>query len=222
MKTIKIVAIVCLAYFASACDLDQTEIISNDDLTQALEDDNKGVLRIGENTYIFNGNSKGTITKFKGNSRKHEFFYDTESLNIKPENQQENFRLTENSFIIENEVTDEYLKLLNVDESKPGTISFDVELSNGLKLENLSLIIPPNDSLSSANSRTSVAVPCPVCWPIAYVLAAILDELGDDAYSICALALTNCANAGGIAEMEATEGGWFTDSSCSVKCQLPD
>ncbi|SFT75309.1 hypothetical protein SAMN04489724_2029 [Algoriphagus locisalis] len=220
MKTIKLMALVCLAYFAFGCEFDQTEIILNDDLTQALEDDNKGVLRIGENTYIFNDNSKGTITKYKRNSRKHEFLYDTESLNINLENLQENYRLKDDSFIIENEVTDEYLKLLNVDESKPGTISFDVELSNGLKFENLNFTIPPSDSMGSANSRTSVA--CPWCWPLAYFLAAILDELGDDVYSICALALNNCANAGGVAELEVTEGGWFSESTCTVNCQLPD
>ena len=32
MKIIRLVVVVCLAYFASACELDQTEIIPNDDL----------------------------------------------------------------------------------------------------------------------------------------------------------------------------------------------
>ncbi|REG92117.1 hypothetical protein [Algoriphagus antarcticus] len=220
MKTIKLVAVVCLAYFASACELDQTEIIPNDDLTQALENDNQGVLRIGEKTYIFNENSKGTITKFAGNSRKYEFLYDTESLNIKPDYQRENYRLTEDSFIIENELTGEYLKFVNVDESKSGTISFDVELSNGLKLENLNFVIPPNDSLGSANSRTDVA--CVLCYIYVFekILDSILDQLGDNFDSNCALALNNCANSGGVAELKLSDG-WF-GSSCEVSCQLPE
>jgi hypothetical protein len=32
MKSIKLMAVVCLAYFASACEFDQTEIIPKDDL----------------------------------------------------------------------------------------------------------------------------------------------------------------------------------------------
>lgn len=145
-------------------------------------------------------------------------------MNIKPGSQYENFRLSDGSFIIENAVTDEYVKFVNIDESKPGIISFDVELSNGLKLENLNLAIPPSDPLGSANSRTSGVPPvlCPWCWVGIVVLDAILDSLDDDSYSICTLALVNCANAGGVAQTESTEGGWFSAGSCSVKCELPD
>jgi|GEM_PF-3171834 len=40
MKTIKLVAVVCLAYSASACELDQTEIIPNDDSLEINKDYN--------------------------------------------------------------------------------------------------------------------------------------------------------------------------------------
>jgi hypothetical protein len=219
MKSIELMAVVCLAYFASACEFDQTEIIPKDDLSEVLEDVKKGVLRIGENTYIFNDNSKGIITKFKGNSRKYKFLYDTESLNIKPDVEQDNYRLTEDSFQLANEVTGEYVKFVNVDESKSGFVSFDVELSNGLKLENVTLEIRQNNSLGSANSRTSTCYICGV-WIAERVLDSILDSLSDDIGSNCALAMNLCFNGGGVPEMKMSDG-WFS-SSCEVSCTMPE
>ena len=214
MKNLKLVSqIICFIFLAS-CEFNQEIEDVNFELAEAMKADNNGILMIGEKTYVFNNNANETITKFVKKTKGYEFFYNQESLNIDKENGYQNFRVSEGNYIIENEATGEFLKFINFKESGDGVVTFDVIASNGTVLRDLTFNYPIDNAESSVNSR----VTCVWCYaiPLIKLAEAVLDSIGDNLDSNCALAMNLCANGGGVPEVELTEG--FFGSSCSVTC----
>ncbi|MCS5491502.1 hypothetical protein [Algoriphagus limi] len=203
-----------------ACVPENQPSVLEDTLEEALKIPNNGVVTVGEKTYIFNQDPNQGISKFVQSSKVYDFSFSPESMPIDVKSTLENYRTSGDSFIIENEETGEFIRLVNVQEISADKISFDVETSNGLSLEGFNLKL--ND-IPSENSNSRITT----CWwcfalPVLKLAEAIIDSLGPNIDSNCELAITTCANAGGFPDVDLKEeDGWFGKSSCSVECKMP-
>lgn len=183
-------------------------------MDQALLEKNKGVLLFKDNTYIFNENSANTITKFVKDEKNYEFKYIQSSLNINEEEMYKKYRTDDDSYRINNQVTGEYIDILNLKENEDGSIEFDITSSSNITLNNLKLFYPIENSTNNINNRTEICYWC-IAIPISLIDAAI-DLLSDTFDSNCSQAISSCGT-NGVANIEITEG-WFS-SSCTVECK---
>ncbi|SDC74527.1 hypothetical protein SAMN04488104_100526 [Algoriphagus faecimaris] len=200
-----------------ACVPENEPSVLEDALEEALKTPNNGVVTFGEKTYIFNQDSNQTISKFVKSSKAYDFTISPESMPIDVNSTLENYRTSGESFLIENEETGEFIRLVNIQEVSANEISFDVEASNGVNLEGFNLQLN-NISSENSNLRTTTCWWC-IALPVLKLAEAIIDSLGPNIDSNCELAITTCASTGGIPEVELTDD-WF-GKSCSVECKIP-
>lgn len=206
----------CCGLLMFACVPENQPSVLEDALEEALKTPNNGVVTFGEKTYIFNQDPEQGISKFKNSSKVYDFSFSPESMPIDVNSTLENFRTSGDSFTIENEETGEFIRLVDIQEVAADRISFDVEASNGLSLEGFDLQLN-NNSSENSNLRTTTCWACLI--PLIKLAEAIIDSIGDNIDSNCALAINSCANAGGVPDVELKDG-WF-EKSCSVECKMP-
>jgi hypothetical protein len=214
MKLFKFSLSLILIAFFTGCEIVEPDKTNINELDQALEEKNKGVLLFKDNTYIFNENSENTITKFVKDEKNYEFKYIQSSLNINEEEMYKKYRTDIDSYRINNQVTGEYIDIFNLKENKDGSIAFDIKSSSNITLNNLKLFYPMKNPTNDINNRTEICYWC-ISIPLALIDAA-LDLLSDDFDSNCSKAISSCGT-NGVANIEITEG-WFS-SSCTVECK---
>ena len=215
MNNLKFLVLGILITFFSSCSLVEKESgLTEDDLTLTLKSENLGVLKFENNTYIFNKNSAGSISKFIDKIKVGEFNYVESSLNLK-EDSFENLRVVDDSFQITNSVTGEFVEVFNLSQDKDGLLNFDIKTSTGLTLEGFNYLVPSVKSATASNARTQT---CWLCWGIVLEKLAevILDSVGDNFDSNCAKAIVACGE-NGVANITIIDG-WFVDS-CEVECK---
>ena len=214
MKILSFLVLGILTTFFSSCSLVEKENGVLDDLTPALNLENLGVLKFEDNTYVFNKNSAGSISKFIDKKKVREFNYVESSLNLK-EDSFENLRVIDDSFKITNRVTGEFIQVFNLSQNEGGFLNFDIRTSNGKSLEGFNYLVPNVKSPIASNVRTQT---CWICWGIVLEKLAevILDSVGDNFDSNCAKAIVACGE-NGVANITIIDG-WFVDS-CEVECK---
>lgn len=215
MNKLKFLVLGILITFFSSCSLVEKESgLTEDYLTLTLKSENLGVLKFENNTYVFNKNPQGSISKFLDESKIGEFNFVESSLNLK-EDSFENLRVVDDSFQITNSVTGEFIEVFNLSQGKDGLLNFDIKTSTGVTLEGFDYLGPNPKSPSASNARTQT---CWLCWGIVIEKLAevILDSVGDSIDSNCAKAIVACGEDG-VANITLIDG-WFTDS-CEVECK---
>lgn len=180
-------------------------------LEMELALENKGVLQVEGNTYIFK--NSGETVKFVNESMEFDFQFANE-INFRTEVVESKHQ--GEVLVITNSETNEFVKLSNLVDLKNGSIEFDAELSNGQTFS--SLTFKAGKGISSeagkwhdelASSSTTV------------VLGAVIEMSNNHLSSECKAEIEACAAAGGRSTVILDKGkGWFsTSETCKVVCK---
>lgn len=215
-KKLKIIIILALSLGMSCTSEDSESAISLEidnrlKLEEAKLVSNNGILKYNEKMFIFNNN--GITHKFLDN--KLEYNYDFKNkVEFVGKNLSEQ-RNMGNAILIENPVTSEFIKIIDIVNLDNTNVQFNVVTSSGYILNGIKLDYSGVASEYSDSSRA-----CPICWPIAWVVSelieAIIDLESDNLDSNCKEAIAACGE-NGLASFEQIDG-WFTDG-CKVTCK---
>lgn len=108
-----------------------------------------------------------------------------------------------------NSNTGEFMIFKNIRNIENNTMIFNVETSTGLKYEN---IIYKSDSVDQKCGW------CPFIPIIIDTVKEIIKENDNSGYDAnCAAAIDACGE-NGVESITIIDGGWFSDSSCTVVC----
>ncbi|MEP0265025.1 hypothetical protein [Dokdonia sp.] len=189
-------------------ETENIEVISTTIDNGSIENQtSKNTLRYGDVTY--KNNTDGTVTRTQPGKKTYTIINESSkksSLEIRRE--KGNNAIQE--YVITNDITKEFVKLVNV-KKYDGFYTFDMVNNLGITAENIVF----GGDLAQLEQR------CPPCviLIIAVVVGAVVELLSDSPLEECTAAM-NLLNCSGDSNpfMNFDEGGWFSGASCSVGC----
>lgn len=207
MKKLLLLANIFTLFFLTSCSTDTDEFIVLDEdilkLSEALKESNLGVVKYDERTSIIK--SKNEIQKFNGDLFEFNVvFSNLTDLGISTD------KSKSNEVEITNPITGEFVIIQNVITLNDTTIVFDLLDNNGQLYESIEY------HSEMLNEK------CGWCWIVPIIVPVIVDLLDDDGGdgydSNCSQAIDACGE-NGVQSVTIVDGGWFSDSSCTVICK---
>ncbi|OBX21336.1 MULTISPECIES: hypothetical protein [Bizionia] len=193
--------VVTVSLFVFSCSTDNEHIenkINESQLTNTLL---KGLptqkLIIGSNTYLLN--SSGYHTKYTNGIFKYDFKYSSPVSFTYTETQSE--------FKISNPKNNEFVKLSELKILNNDKTSFTLETSSGFIIEDVVL----------EHNSNKICWPCIIIPLAGEVIETIIESVGDNYDSNCALAIEACEF--GVQSIQIIDQGWFSSASCTVICK---
>jgi hypothetical protein len=208
MKKIFLLANIFTLFFLSSCsDNNRDEFLtnSNSDVTldKLLREPNLGVISYMNRTSVIVDPNK--TFRFRDEKLDYELLFsnlvDIEIVESKS---------TNNEIKVINSNTGEFMIFKNIEDVDEKTKTFDLETSTGYFFESITL------QTDLINQKCAW---CPLIPIIVETIKEILDDSGSGGYDEnCAAAIEACGD-NGVSSIELIDGGWFSDSSCTVICK---